>query len=76
MLYLTQNISKDNDSIIVDRGFTIDKELEPLNVKQNILLFLSGQCQLLKDKRQKVKALLSKYKYRKSQNTILKISSI
>ena len=33
-----------------DRGFTIDKELKPLNMRLSIPLFLYWQIQLLKDK--------------------------
>ena len=32
-----------------DRGFTIDKELKPLNMRLSIPLFLYCQIQLLKD---------------------------
>ena len=47
---MSKNLWEDNDLIIVDRGFAIDKELKPLNVKLNIPLFLSGPSQLLIDK--------------------------
>ena len=46
---LSKNLWEDNDSIIADRGFTIDKELKPLNEKLNSPLFFSGPSQLLKD---------------------------
>ena len=45
---MSKNLQEDNDSIMTDCEFIIDKELEPLNVKLNSPLFLSGQSQLLK----------------------------
>ena len=47
---LNKNPSEDNDSIVADCRFTIEKELEPLNITLNIPLFLSDLSQLLKDK--------------------------
>ena len=44
---------------MADRGFTIDKELEPLNLKLSIPLFLSGRGQLLKDKVVKSQSIAS-----------------
>ena len=38
-----------NDSIMADWRFTIEKELEPLNMKLKIPLFLSVRSQMLKD---------------------------
>ena len=35
-----------NDSVMADRGFTIEEELKPLNVKLNIPAFLDGREQL------------------------------
>ena len=46
---LTKNLCEDNDSIMKDRGFTIDKKLKPLNMRLSIPLFLYWQIQLLKD---------------------------
>ena len=37
---LSKNLWKDNDSIMADCRFTMAKELEPLNMKLNISLFL------------------------------------
>ena len=34
------------DSLMTDRGFTIEEELKPLNVKLNIPSFLDGRDQL------------------------------
>ena len=44
---LSKNLWENNDSMMVVREFTIDKELEPLNVKLNLPLLPSGQSQLL-----------------------------
>ena len=53
-----------------DDGFTTDEKLEPLNVKLNIILFFSGQSQLLKDgTTERSKHSLSKNTRRKSYNT-------
>ena len=55
---------------MAEDGFTIDKKLEPLNVKLNIILFFSGQSQLLKDETtERSKHGLSKNTRRKSHNT-------
>ena len=40
---LSKNLWENNDSMMVVREFTIDKELEPLNVKLNFPLLPSGQ---------------------------------
>ena len=45
---LNENLWDDNDSIMADRGFTIEKELEPLKVTLNIPSFLAGRNQLEK----------------------------
>ena len=37
-----------NDSIMADRGFTIQEDLEPLNVDLNITAFLGGRDQMRK----------------------------
>ena len=67
---LAKKFWKGNDSVIADRRFTIDKELKPLKIKLSIPLFLSDQSQLLKgEATESQKELLSKYTYRKSQNT-------
>ena len=43
---INKNLWDDNDSIMVDRGFTIQNELAPLDVELNILSFLGGRAQL------------------------------
>ena len=43
---LNKNLWDDNDSIMADRGFTIQNELAPLNVGLNIPSFLGGRAQL------------------------------
>ena len=43
---LNKNLWDDNDSIMADRGFTIQNELAPLDVELNILSFLGGRAQL------------------------------
>ena len=43
---LNKHLWDDNDSIMADRGFTIQNELAPLNFKLNIPLFLGGRAQL------------------------------
>ena len=43
---LNKNLWNDNDSIMADRGFTIQNELASLNVEFNILSFLGGRAQL------------------------------
>ena len=43
---LNKNIWGDNDSIMADRGFTIQNELAPLSVELNIPSFLGGRAQL------------------------------
>ena len=42
---LNKNLWDDNDSIMVDRGFTIHNELAPLNVELNTPSFLGGRPQ-------------------------------
>ena len=39
----------DGDSIMADRGFTIQNELDPLNVRLSIPSFLGGRSQLTTD---------------------------
>ena len=51
-------ICEGNDSFIADYRFKIEKEDEPLNVTLNIVLFLSGQSQCLKDGDRKSKVVL------------------
>ena len=46
---LSRNPWKDNDSIMADCRFTIEKQLKPLNMKLNIPLFLSVWSYMLKD---------------------------
>lgn len=46
---LNKYLWNDNDSIMADQGFTIEKELEPLNVRLNIPSFLMGRSQLTED---------------------------
>ena len=46
---LNKNLWEDNDSIMTNRGFTNEKELEPLNVTLNIPLFLDGRDQFATD---------------------------
>ena len=43
---LNSKLSSENDSIMADRGFTIEEELKPLKVKLNIPAFLDGREQL------------------------------
>ena len=43
---LNKNIRDDYDSIMADRGFTIQNEVKPLNVELNIPSFLGGKTQL------------------------------
>ena len=43
---LNKNLWDDNDSIMAERGFTIQNELAPLDVELNILSFLGGRAQL------------------------------
>ena len=40
---MSKNLWDNNDSIMVEGGFTINKEFEPLNVKLNIHVFMSGE---------------------------------
>ena len=47
---LNKNLWDDNDSIMAYRGFTIQNELAPLNVKLNIRSFLGGRAQLTEAK--------------------------
>ena len=43
---LNKNLWDDNDSVMTDRGFTIQNELAPSNVKLNVLSFHVGRGQL------------------------------
>ena len=43
---LNKNLWDDNDSIMADRGFTIQNKLAPFNVELNIPSFLGGRAQL------------------------------
>ena len=43
---LNENLWDDNDSIMADRGFTIQNELASLNVELYIPSFLDGRAQL------------------------------
>ena len=43
---LKKNLWDDNDSIMADRGFTIQNEVAPLNVELNIPSFLGSSAQL------------------------------
>ena len=45
---LCKSFWDDSDSIMADRGFTIENELAPLNVELNIPSFLGGRAQLTK----------------------------
>ena len=44
--YTKKNLWDDNDSIMADRGFTIQNEVAPLNVELNIPSFLGSRAQL------------------------------
>ena len=43
---LNKNLWNDNDSVMADRGFTINNKLEPLKVELNIPSFLGCRTQL------------------------------
>ena len=43
---LNKNLWHDNDSIMTDRGFTMQNELTPLNVELNIPSFLGARAHL------------------------------
>lgn len=56
---------------MADDGFTLDKMLEPLNGKLTIILFFSGQSQLLKDETtERSKHSLSKNSRRKTHHRL------
>ena len=44
---LNKNLWDDNDSIMADRGFTIQNELAPSNVKLSIPSFFGDRAQLI-----------------------------
>ena len=46
--FLNEKLWLPNDSVMADRGFTIEEDLEPLNVSLNIPAFLGGRSQLTK----------------------------
>ena len=44
--YTKKNLWDDSDSIMADRGFTIQNEIAPLNAELNIPSFLGSRAQL------------------------------
>ena len=52
---LNKNLWNDNESIMANRGFSIQNELAPLNVKLNIPSFPGGRVQLTEAEVKKVK---------------------